>query len=62
MLLLKKAIPMGDITTDFDRADEGILNQAVSDEELETAGAGMRVTNPTIVGTYVTCTYLPCGT
>ena len=52
---------MGDITTDLNQVDEGILNQAVSDEELETAGGdGTRVTNPTIVGTYVTCTYFPC--
>jgi hypothetical protein len=52
---------MGDIRTDLDRADEGILNQAVSDEELETAGGGTRMTNPTIVGTMATCTVFPCG-
>jgi len=51
---------MGDITTGLDQAAEGILNQAVSDEELETAGSGTRVTNPTIVGTYGPCTYFPC--
>ena len=51
---------MDDITIDLDQGDEGILNQEVSDEALETA-SDTRLTNPTIVGTYASCTYIPCG-
>jgi hypothetical protein len=58
--VIGKAIAMDDITIDLDQGDEGILNQAVSDEALETA-SDTRLTNPTIVGTYASCTYIPCG-
>jgi hypothetical protein len=58
--LLGRAIAMDDITIDLDQGDEGILNQEVSDEALETA-SDTRLTNPTIVGTYASCTYIPCG-
>lgn len=41
---------MNDDTTDFDRIDDDILTETVSDEALEAAGTGWR--GPTEVPTY----------
>ena len=56
---MEKAIPIGDTVGNC--LVEDTFVSPVEVEELETAGSGTRVTNPTIVGTYGPCTYFPCA-